>query len=51
MEVQVLEFDYDAANVADIESQLNSYFDHHDVQDVQVTQNDGQILAFCFYEP
>jgi len=48
MEVQVLEFDYNAANVQDIESQINNYFEHHEVEDVQVTQWENQLLVFCF---
>jgi hypothetical protein len=48
MEVQVLEYDYDAANVDDIEAQLNNYLAHHDVQDVQVTRSGSQLLVFCF---
>lgn len=50
MEVQVLEFDYDSANVDDIEARLNNYFTHHEIQDVQVTQSDSRLLVFCFYE-
>lgn len=50
MEVQVLTFDYDATNVENIEAQLNNYFAHHDVRDVQVTQSGDQLLVFCFYE-
>lgn len=50
MEVQIMEFDYSAANVEDIEMRLNNYFSHHDVRDVQVTQSEDKILAFCFYE-
>jgi len=50
MEVQVLEFDYDRPNVDEIESQLNSYFAHHDIRDVQITQSGDRLLVFCFYE-
>jgi hypothetical protein len=48
MEVQVLEYDYDTANVDDIEAQLNNYLTHHDIKDVQVTQSGSRLLVFCF---
>lgn len=50
MEVQILEFEYDGTNVTDIESQLNGYFSHQDVTDVQITTVDDRVLVFCFQE-
>jgi hypothetical protein len=50
MEVQVLEYDYGTANVDEIETQLNNYLTHHDIQDVQVTQSGSRLLVFCFYQ-
>lgn len=48
MEVQILEFDYKAGSVSDIQSRLNNYLTHNDVQDVQVTRDGDKLLVFCF---
>lgn len=50
MQVQVMEFTYDGSNVSEIESQMNSYLAHHDVQQVKITQHDKQLLVFFFEE-
>ncbi|MFB6151297.1 MAG: hypothetical protein ABEJ40_05770 [Haloarculaceae archaeon] len=50
MQTQILEFDYQTNNVEEIQSQLDSFHEHYDVRDVEVTQWESQILVFLFYE-
>ncbi|WP_436908543.1 hypothetical protein [Halosimplex marinum] len=50
MHTQVLEFDYEANNVEEIQSQLDSFHEHYTVRDVEVTQWESQILVFLFCE-
>ena len=50
MQVQVLEFSYDAVNVDEMESQMDAFLAHHDVRDLKITQWQDQLLVFFLYE-
>lgn len=48
MEVQVIEFTYEGTNVNDIETQINNYLSHHDVEEVKITKWEDELLVFFF---
>lgn len=48
MQVSIMEFDYDAVKVDEIEAQMNSFLKHHDVQDVQVGRWEDQFVVLFF---
>lgn len=48
MQVSIMEFDYDAVKVDEIEAQMNSFMKHHDVQDVQVGRWEDQFVVLFF---
>jgi hypothetical protein len=50
MQVQVLEFQYESTSIEEMESQINTYLDHHDVTDVQFSRWEDTMVAFFVTE-
>jgi hypothetical protein len=47
---QIFEFDYSTKGIDEIQDQLDTFHEHYDVKDINVTQSGDQILVFLFYE-
>ena len=47
---QIFEFDYSVTSIDEIQDQLDTFHEHYDVNDINVTQSGDQILVFLFYE-
>jgi hypothetical protein len=46
MQVNVLDFDYDATETAELESQINAYLDHHEVDDIEFARWENNLAVF-----